>query len=97
MRSDSVWLRDSVVVRMQGDTTVIERIKRSNRYLYRYKVRTDTVVQHDSIRVPYPVERPLSRWEKLRQEVGGIAIGVLGLTLLAVAVYVVAWLARRHG
>lgn len=52
-------------------------------------------VRVDSIRVPYPVERPLSRWDRLKLEVGGIAIGALGLTILAVAACIVVWLARK--
>ena len=42
----------------------------------------------DSIAVPYPVERKLSRWEKTKQDIGGIAIGAF----IAVVSAVVIWL-----
>jgi hypothetical protein len=31
----------------------------------------------DSVQVPYPVEKELNRWEKVKMELGGWAIGVL--------------------
>lgn len=38
-----------------------------------YKEITDTVTQY--VQVPYPVEKSLSKWEKLKMDFGGIAIG----------------------
>lgn len=37
--------------------------------------KTDTVIKTDSVQVPYPVERKLSRWESIKMDMGGIAIG----------------------
>lgn len=46
----------------------------------------------DQIRqVPVPVEKPLSKWERVKQEVGGIAIGIL-VAVLSIAVV---WLIRK--
>lgn len=41
--------------------------------------------------IPMPVEKPLSKWEQLKQEVGGVAIGIL-VTILSIAVV---WLIRK--
>lgn len=93
----------------RGDTTVRETQRTTEHWhseqsqIAHYKHIADSLrreldnksVRVDSIRVPYPVERPLSRWDRLKLEVGGIAIGALGLTLLAVATYIVVWLAKR--
>lgn len=38
--------------------------------------KTDTVTKTDTIQVPYPVERKLTKWEKTKMDAGGIAIGV---------------------
>lgn len=46
----------------------------------------------DSVPVPYPVERKLSRWERTKVDYGGYAMVLLG-AVIAVAV---AWLARRR-
>lgn len=40
---------------------------------------------------PMPEEKPLSKWEQLKQEVGGIAIGILA-AILSIAVV---WLIRK--
>ena len=48
---------------------------------------TDTV----RIRIPVPVERKLTKWEKAKQDAGGIAIVVLALAIYALSV----WLGKR--
>lgn len=89
VQRDSVYLQDSVFVRERGDTVYQYRY----RYLFRDKVRHDTVyvAQIDSIRVPYPVEKGLTRWQKMKQEVGGIAIGAL----VGVVIGLITWMAVR--
>ena len=91
LRSDTLYRLDSVVVRMQGDTTVIEKIRWQNRFVNVYKVKTDTIIKTDSIRVPYPVERKLSKWQQLRLDFGGWAMGG---TVVAI-VFIIIWLVRR--
>ena len=91
LRSDTLFRLDSVVVRMQGDTTVIEKIRWQNRFVNVYKVKTDTIIKTDSIRVPYPVEKKLSKWQQLRLDFGGWAMGG---TVVAI-VFIIIWLVRR--
>lgn len=93
LRSDTLYKLDSVVVRMQGDTTVIEKIRWQNRFVNVYKVKTDTIMKSDSIRVPYPVEKKLSKWQQLRLDFGGWAMLVLGLLVAGIGV---AWAVRRR-
>ena len=92
MRSDTLFRLDSVVIRQQGDTTVIEKIRWQNRFVNVYKVKTDTIMKSDSIRVPYPVERKLSKWQQFRLDFGGWA---MGLTATVIAFVVIVWLVRR--
>lgn len=91
LRSDTVFRLDSVVIRMQGDTTVIEKIRWQNRFVNVYKVKTDTIIKTDSVRVPYPVEKKLSKWQQLRLDFGGWAMGG---TVVAI-VFIIIWLVRR--
>jgi hypothetical protein len=49
---DSIFLYDSVFLKIKGDTVWIEKYK----YLYRDKTVRDSVFLNDTIRVPYPVE-----------------------------------------
>lgn len=50
----------------------------------------DSIVYRDRP-VPYPVERELSRWERIKMDFGGAALGLVG-ALLVVAVV---WLAKK--
>ena len=93
LRSDTLFRLDSVVIRMQGDTTVIEKIMWQNRFVNVYKVKTDTIMKSDSIRVPYPVEKKLSKWQQLRLDFGGWAMLVLGMLVVAIGM---AWAVRKR-
>lgn len=79
---DSIHLHDSVYVKEGGDTVWVEKY----RYLYKDKWRTDTlyVTQTDSVQVPYPIEKELTKWETLCINVGGWVIGIVIITILVV-------------
>ena len=47
----------------------------------------DTVIKVNSIQVPYPVERKLTKWEKLKMDAGGIAIGTCIAFVLVIIIY----------
>ena len=99
LRVDTVAMRDSVAVYVNGDTVRITK--------YRDRWRTRIIERHDTVNVakvdsvavpvevpkPYPVERKLTRWERTKMDAGGIAIGILcvaalcGLAWLAWFVY----------
>lgn len=83
IRFDSIYQRDSVFLLIKGDTVY----KEMHKYLYRYLTinNTDTVIKTDSIQVPYPVEKELSRWQKIKLELGGWAFGI-ALSLLFVII-----------
>lgn len=75
IRIDSVYRRDSIYVIDRGDTVYTYK----DRYLYKYLYlnRIDTVIRTDSIQIPYPVEKALTRCQKAKIELGGWAFGVL--------------------
>ena len=87
LRVDSVQLRDSVIIRLQGDTIVQEvwrwrdRVKHDTRIVYRDSVRVD------SVRVPYPVERKQTAWERTMQNVGKISLIILVTSICFMLVY----------
>lgn len=92
LQRDSIYFRDSIFMREKGDTVFIDRW----RYLYKDKLITDTLIVSDTIRVPYPVEKELTRWQRAKMDVGGWAMGVLsGIALLGIG-YVVVWLIRKR-
>lgn len=89
IRYDSIYNRDSIYVRVKGDT--VYQYKYKYLYKYQYLNRTDTVIKVDSIQVPYPVEKQLSRWQSLKMELGGWAFGIL----IVLCLIVVWWLVNR--
>lgn len=81
---DSIWQHDSVFVSKNGDTLFIE--KWHNKYVLKEK--TDTVYKSktDSVPVPYPVEKlvtkPLTWYEKLLISLGMAFVFII-LALIA--------------
>lgn len=82
IRIDSIYQRDSIYTLIKGDTVYQYRYK----YLYRYLAtnRTDTILKNDSIRIPYPIEKQLTKWQSLKMELGGWAFGIIILFTLII-------------
>lgn len=109
---DSVAIHDSVVIIKDEQGNVKERLivryrdrwhaTQDNltlqRLLAHYKASNDILraTRKERIEVPVPVERKLSRWEKLKMDVGGWAIGAMSTVLLGVIVYIVVWLLKKY-
>nr|DAX37174.1 MAG TPA: hypothetical protein [Caudoviricetes sp.] len=72
IRHDSVYQQDSVYVTVKGDTVYEYKYK----YLYKYQYinRMDTLMKTDSIQIPYPVEKQLSKWQRFKLDFGGTAM-----------------------
>ena len=87
---DRVLIRDSVYERHVHDTVY----KYKERETVRYLSLRDTlyIERRDSVSVPYPVERELTKWEAARMRLGDILLAVFIAGLL----YVVVWLIKRR-
>lgn len=72
IRHDSVYQQDSVYVTVKGDTVYEYKYK----YLYKYQYinRTDTLMKTDSIQIPYPIKKQLSKWQRFKLDFGGTAM-----------------------
>lgn len=83
---DSIYQRDSVFVNRwtAGDTIYQDKVVW--KYVYRDKVKYDTVaiLRSDTINIPYPVDCKLSKWEQLKLNVGGLAISIIIIIVLIV-------------
>lgn len=82
--TDSVYVKDSVLV-VKGDTVTEYRW----RYVYKYKDRTDTVYvsRTDSVQVPYPVEKRLTKWQQFKMDIGGYAVVTIIVLVFAIVGY----------
>ena len=89
IRVDSIYNQDSIYVFVKGDTVYQYRYK----YLYKYQYinRADTVIKTDSVQVPYPIEKQLSRWQSIKMELGGWAFGLV----IAFVLRIIVWLVYR--
>lgn len=87
---DSVYLKDSIYIREKGDTVYLERWR--TQYVERLRVDTLSVMQTDTIREPYPVERPLTWAQRTWINAGKAGAALLGGTALALLAY---FLSRR--
>lgn len=87
-RSDTVIERDSVMIVESGEL----RVERVVRWRERLRTVIDTayVCRTDSVAVPYPVEKRLSKWEQAKVDYGGYALAAV-IILLTLAI----WFARR--
>jgi hypothetical protein len=82
IRHDSIYQQDSIYVLVKGDTVYQYKYKYIYKYVYLNK--TDTVFENNSVQVPYPVEKQLSRWQAIRMELGGWAMGIILLFVLII-------------
>lgn len=89
VQRDSIYRHDSIYIREKGDTVWMEKYK----YIYRDRIVHDTMYinRTDSIRVPYPVEKELNRWQKMKLELGGWAFGII----ITAALTIVGWIVYK--
>lgn len=82
-------VHDTRFVWVKGDTVVDIR----DRWHRSIEIIHDTCyVEHtDSVAVPYPVEKRLSRWQQAKMDFGGMAMGGVAIALCIVAF----WLIRK--
>lgn len=87
-------VHDTRVVWIKGDTVVDirekEHVKRVEIHDTCYMERTDT------IRIPYPVEKKLTRWESVKMQAGGAALTVTGALILAALIWLIAKTAKAR-
>ena len=78
---------DTRFVFIKGDTVIDYR----DRVKWKEKLIHDSIYieRTDSIPVPYPVERKLSRWEQTKMDFGGMAIGAVAVVICAAVVWLV--------
>lgn len=96
IQKDSVYVKDSVLIKQNGDTVTITKTRLVYKDRWIDKIATDTVIKTDSIQVPYPVERKLSRWEQFCLDYGKIMFGVSLVMLCALLFVIVRWRSQRQ-
>lgn len=86
LSKDSVMLHDSVFIHSKGDTVWYERWHTKYKDRVVTKIVTDSFIKRDTVQVPYPVEKKVSRWESLKTGAVGFSVAV-GMILLLLFSY----------
>lgn len=80
IKIDSIYHRDSIYVEHKGDTVYLSKYK----YLYKYIEKHDTLWREktDTIQVVYPVEAQLTKWQKIKINMGEYLIIAIALVII---------------
>lgn len=80
IKIDSIYHRDSIYVEHKGDTVYLSKYK----YLYKYIEKHDTLWREktDTIQVVYPVEARLTKWQKIKINIGEYLITAIALVII---------------
>lgn len=81
--------REKIIYRASYWESEFEKLVESKNDSIRELMRQLESVKSDSIRVPYPVERKLSKWERAKMDFGGEAIVSVAVVLIAVVIWIV--------
>ena len=92
VKTDSVYLHDSVSVFTKGDTVYIAKIHFKDRFKIVYHTKTDTVAIRDSIPYPVKVEKRQSAFDKVFAWIGKMAC----ILFVVFTVLIVYNLVRKH-
>ena len=109
---DSVAIHDSVVIVKNEQGEVKERLivryrdrwhaTQDNltlqRQLDRYRLENDSLREANSEiqNTVVPVEKQLTRWQQIKMEVGGWAIGAVSIVVIVIISYIIVWLVKRY-
>jgi hypothetical protein len=69
------------------------QLKETSKEKYIHK--TDTFIKTDSVQVPVPVERALSRWEQIKMDYGSFSLGGTIIAVILLILQLVRWIRRR--
>ena len=94
IKTDSVYLHDSVSVFAKGDTIYMAKTRYKDRFKIVYHTKTDTVAVHDSI--PYHVKVEVEKRQSAIDKVFVLLGKMAGILLVVFAVLIVYNLARKH-
>ncbi len=81
IKTDSVYFKDSVFIIQRGDTVYYNKVVYKDRFRDVFKFKTDTVLKTDSVRIPYPVIRELSKSERRLISIGKYCIAIFAAAL----------------
>ena len=98
VKDDQGYIKEKLIVRYRDRWHATQDNLTLQRQIDRYKASNDSLraTKTEYKEVPIPVEKKLSRWQKIKMDVGGWAIGAMSTFLLAIIGYIVVWLLKKY-
>ena len=88
-RHDSIYQREFVDRYIKGDTVYLMRTKVDYRYRTLFRTRWRDSLRVDSVTKIKEVPAKLTRWQRVKQDVGGWAMAALSGAILVVVVWLI--------
>lgn len=95
-KRDSVYIHDSISTSQKGDTIFRDRWHKEIMLKEIYKNKTDSFIKRDSIPVPYPVEKELSKWEKFQLKYAVWSMGALCMVIVYLCYKLYKWIKNER-
>lgn len=99
IREIQTHVKDSMSMEQRGDTTIIKNFHYESKFDYNNMMKQilDSLgtIKKDSVRVPYPVEKKLTRWQQIKMDIGSATIGISIAAIILAIGYIVRWLSKR--
>lgn len=98
VKDDQGHIKEKLIVRYRDRWHATQDNLTLQRLIDRYKASNDSLraTKTEYKEVPIPVEKKLSRWQKIKMDVGGWAIGAMSTFLLVIICYIVVWLLKKY-
>ena len=88
-RHDSIYQREFVDRYIKGDTVYLTRTKVDYRYRTLFRTRWRDSLRVDSITKIKEVPAKLTRWQRVKQDIGGWAMAALSGAILAAVIWLI--------
>lgn len=92
---EKLFQKDSVVLYTKGDTVYRDKFQVLYKDRYNTIEKADTLIRVDSVRIPYPVERQLTKWERVQMSVGAVVLPILATCMVLLFIWVILKIRRK--
>ena len=98
IKDDQGHIKEKLIVRYRDRWHATQDNLTLQRLIDRYKASNDSLraTKTEYKEVPIPVEKKLSRWQKIKMDVGGWAIGAMSTFILVAVGYILVWLLKKY-
>lgn len=87
-RHDSIYVHDSITTTLKGNTVFRDRWHRETILKETYKTKIDSFTKVDSIPIPYPIEKELTKWQQFQLKYAVWSMGAMCALLVVLGVII---------